>query len=440
MKTEELEAIEKLNSQIGEKFNEVKKQLGDKVNKEDLEAAAATVEEIRALLDKLQGEVSTGDAAVEVVEEELAKRTKEIAQIEKQMKEMKEDVSIMKDRGTQGASNKSFGQQVVDAMKEADLFKTSLRKGEHRSLEVTINKTVGTMTTANVIPVGTNAIPFSLSDAESGLTRIQRRTPWILELANVSSTNKMYVQWAEQTGVEGSAAETAEGNDKSQADFDWTEKSQKVEKVTAFIKVSKEMLDDLDGLRSEIDTELRERILLQVDADLLSGDGTTPTLKGILSGDTAYSAGSFAGTIEDPNKYDVLRTAIAQVVAANFIPNYILLHPDDVASMDLAKSASDGHYVMPPFKSADGMTVSGVKIVENTGQTVDKFTVGDFSKLNVRMRENLTIDVGLDGDDFTKNLVTILGEIRLASYIKANHATAFVSGDFSDAITALATS
>ncbi len=296
------------------------------------------------------------------------------------------------------------------------------------------------MDTSNVTPVGTNAIPFSLASAESGLTRVVRRRPYLLDIANVSSTNKMYVQWAEQANPDGTAGETAEGGSKNQIDFDWVEKSAKVEKLTAYIKTSKESLDDLEGLANEINTELAETVLLAVDAALLAGDGSTPSLNGLLGQDTAYNAGSFAGTIEDPKKSDVLRTAIAQVEAAHFIPNYIILHPDDVASMDLEKSAADGHYTLPPFRSADGMMISGVRVIANTGQTVDKFTVGDFTKFNVRIREAFGIDVGYDGNDFSKNMVTILGEIRLVSYVKANHQTAFVSGDFSDAIAALATS
>jgi HK97 family phage major capsid protein len=258
-------------------------------------------------------------------------------------------------------------------------------------------------------------------------------------LANTSNTSKKYVQWAEQTGVEGAPDATDEGADKAQIDFDWTEKSAEVVKYTAFIKISKEMLDDVDGIQAEVDAELLERVMLDIDADLLAGNGTAPILNGILNQDTAYSAGSFAGTIFEPNKSDVLRTAIAQVVAAEFMPNYVLMHPNDIASMDLEKG-NDGHYVMAPFKSADGTVISGVKILGNTGQTVDKFTVGDFTKLNIKVREGFGIDVGHDGDDFKKNLLTILGEMRLVSYIKANHATAFVSGDFSDAIAALATS
>lgn len=363
----------------------------------------------------------------------------DLTKISTQIEEMQEDVAVVKERGGHhgGGSSKSLGQMVVDAIQEKKILEKPLGKGEHRTFEINHTlKVSGTMTTGNVTPVGTNAIPFSLADVETGLTRIVRRQPYLIEISNVSSIRGMYAQWAEQANPDGAAGETAEGNTKNQIDFDWVEKSRKVEKITAFIKVSKEALDDLASLRNEIDTELRETVLLKTDVDLMSGDGTTPTLNGLLNQDTAYSAGVFAGTIIDANHADVLRTAIAQIVSANFRPNYIILHPNDVAKLDLAKG-NDGHYTLPPFKTADGMSISSVRIIENTGQTEDKFTVGDFTKFNVRIREGFTIDIGLENDDFTKNLVTILGEIRLVAYIKSNHQAAFVSGDFSDAITAL---
>jgi len=421
-----LDEIKKVSGQV-EAF---KKSIGDKADKSAFDEALKKLEELKASLKDLTAEKF--ESAIKNVNESLTK-------VSKQIEEMAEDVAKSKDKGARGQV-KTFGQQVVESMKEAGFFDKKLTKGEHRTVEVhgvnVANKVVGVMGTANVDAVGTNSIPYELSSFEPGLTNIQKRRPLLIDIANTSPISTMYAQWAEKEGQEGAANETAEGVAKNQIDFNWVEKSAKVEKVTAYIKVSKESLADLPGLANEIDTELREEVLLKADADLLAGDGSTPSLNGILNQDTAYDAGSFAATIPSANHYDVLRTAIAQVVANKFIPNYILMHPTDVAKLDLAKGV-DGHYALPPFKSADGMMVSGVRILENTGQTVDKFTVGDFTKMNVRVRDGFMVDMGHDADDFTKNLVTILGEVRLVCYIKANHAGAFVSGDFSDAITAL---
>jgi HK97 family phage major capsid protein len=435
--SKELEAIEKLQDQV-------EKGLNEKASKATVEQVQQALNDIKAILAKMEEEDEEEAKEEHEAEEEEEKHKKQVLEFmnksSKQLSELQEELRSQKDKGSKGTA-KNVGAAIVEKLKEAGIS-SGMKKGERKSVDVDIDvtKVAGTFTTGNVDAVGSNSIPFSLSDAEVGLTRVVRRRPWIMELANVSSTDKMYVQWAEQENPDGGAGATTEGSDKSQADFDWVEKSKKVEKVTAFIKVSREALDDLAGLQNEINTELMELVMLQVDADLLGGNGTTPNLAGILAQDTAYSAGSFAGSIVNPNNFDVLRTAIAQVVGENFIPNYILLHPDDVAAMDLTKSADDSHYVLPPFKSADGMVISGVRIVENTGQTAGDFTVGDFTKLNIKVRKSFGIDVGYESDDFIKNLVTILGEVRLVSYIKSNHAKAFVSGDFETAIAALAAS
>ena len=425
----ELKAI----NEVAKRVDEYKNQLGSKLDKSEFEKVSKQIDELKKGYDKMQEEKIS--ESVKAINESVAK-------FAKQLEELREDISPNGNGGSVNQS-KSFGAAVVDAIKAGNIFeKKSWGKGEHRSVDLkfdfagVINKVAGTMLTTNVTAVGTNAIPFSLADYETGLTRIVRRRPWILTIANVSRTDKKYVQWAEQANPDGTATYTSEGAAKNLIDFDWVEKSAEVLKITAYIKVSKEALDDLDGLRSEIDMELTEQILLKVDQELYSGAGTTGILKGVLSGDTNYSGSAFAGTVVGPTKSDVIRVAIAEVIANNFVPDYAIVHPNDLASMDLEK-ASDGHYSLPPFRSADGTVINGVKIIASTVQTIDKFTVGDFTKFNVKMREDLTIDIGLDADDFTKNLRTILGEIRLVSYIKTNHAGAFITGDFSDAIAGL---
>ena len=410
----ELEAIEKVLKQV-EAF---KKDLGAKADKDQFENIT---KDIAALKD--------------VVIEGKTASAEEVKKIKIQLEEMSEDVAKTKERSNGRVNRKSIGQLFIEAieLKKFDLNAVTRKGAQHISvdLDIPVNKVVGTMSTANVDAVGTNSIPYELADFEFGLNRIARRMPLLLQLANTSPISTMWAQWAEQEGPEGTAGETAEGNLKNQIDFNWVEKSQKVEKITAFVKVTKESLSDLPGLRNEIDTELRELVLLAADDALWDGDGTTPSLKGITLFATAYSTPS---GLTPTTKTEVLRAAIAQVQANTFNPNYIVLHPTDVAAMDLEKSEDDGHYMLPPFRSADGLTISGVQVVTNLGVDIDKFLVGDFTKWRVRIREGFNIDVGLDGNDFTYNLVTILGEIRLVSYVKANHTGAFVYGDFSNVI------
>ena len=181
-----------------------------------------------------------------------------------------------------------------------------------------------------------------------------------------------------------------------------------VKKVTAFIKVSKEMIADIPFMRNEIDTELMELVELKLDAQILSGNGTGDNLEGLLQNATAWAAGGFALSIVTPNEFDVLRVAIAQIQGLEFNANYILLHPEDCAKMELTKT-SQGEYTYAMSYIVDGIVrVKSIPVIENTGVTAGTFLVGDFTKSNLRIREDLNVQVGYVNDDFTKNLMTIL--------------------------------
>ena len=422
-KTPELVMLEKVSSQV-EKYQ---KELGDKIGKEDFDKVKSALEEIKS-----------GTVTKETVQE--LKST--LDKFQTRVEEMQEELALNKDKTRSSIPGyRTLGQMVIDQITkdQFDLTKVADRQGAaHYNAKLEsplVRKLPTTMTTSNVDAVGTNSIPFELADFEFGLTRIARRTPYLLQVANTSPISTMYAQWAEQENIDGSPTAVAEGNLKPQIDFDWVEKSAKVEKIAAWIKVSKEMLADLPGLRNEIDTELAERILLKADDDLWDGNGTSPNIKGITEYAQAFSVpAGLAGTIS--NKVEAILAAMGQVMEDHFVPNAALVNPIDVMAMNIEKSEDDGHYMLPPFRSADGSTIAGIRLIENLGVPTGEFLVGDFTKWRVRIREGFNIDVGLVNDDFIRNLVTILGEIRLVSYVKANQVNAFVHGTYADAIDA----
>lgn len=354
--------------------------------------------------------------------------------LEKVLKEQGEELAKMKEEGAN--KNVSLKSLIHEALvSKADALK-DLKSGNSKSnVQIAINKAAGDMLISSNI-VGSAQIPQA--EREGGITRIVRRNPFILELVQTGSISSNLWEWVQQVNADGDAAMTAEGAAKAQIDFDLALASAQVRKVTAYVKVSKEMLDDVGLIEAEINQELREVINLKIDAQLLSGDGTGQNLTGILENATAWAAGSFALAVDEANNADVLRVAINQIQVAQFQPNYIVMHPSDVAGMEMEK-ASDGHYVLKPFTSVDGMTVKGIPVIINVGVTEGTFLVGDFSKSAVRFKEGLVFDIGYENDDFTKNFVTILAEARLVHRVKSNHYGAFVTGTFSTAKAALET-
>jgi len=385
------------------------KELGDKIDA--FKENSCTKAELIELMSKVQALETSGQdvASFKANVEEIALRVLDLE--------------------TKGATKEETASLKSILESKADEL-SAMKDKSGASVKFTL-KAAGTMAESTNI---TGIIPQG--EREAGITRTVRRSPYLLSLVNVGTIMSNLWEWVEQKNPDGGAGMTAEGALKSQADFDLVLASASVKKVTAYIKVTKEMLDDVQLLKSEIDQELSELINLKIDDQILSGAGTGANLTGITTNATAWAAGSFALAIPTPTNADVLRTAINQVRVNLFNPNYIVMHPTDVTKMELAKD-STGQYVLPPFTSIDGTVVSGIPVVSNTGMTIDKFLVGDFNKSGVRFKEGLTINVGYENDDFTKNLVTILAEARLVHRVKSNHYGAFVYGDFSDAITAL---
>jgi HK97 family phage major capsid protein len=386
---------------------------------------------IKALGDKIDAMKNESVSKAELIEvlsavKDLETKGAEVSTMKTNVEEIALRVLELETKGVPSNTPETLSTLLAE---KADELK-AMKEKSGASVQIQL-KAVGTMAlTTNT----TGQIPQA--EREAGITRIVRRNPFILELVNVGTIMSNVWEWVEQKNVEGGAAMTAEGAAKSQTDFDLVVASANVKKVTAYIKITKEMLDDVPLMRSEIDQELTELINLKIDEQLLSGSGSGVNLTGIVTNATAWAAGAFALSIPTPTKWDVLRTAINQVRVNLFEPNYIVVHPTDVTGMELSKDTT-GQYIMPPFIATDGTTISGIRVVTNTGVTLDKFLVGDFSKAGVRFKEGLTINVGYENDDFTKNLVTVLAEARLVQRVKSNHYGAFVYGDFSDAITAL---
>lgn len=395
------QVIEKVNTIIAEKT----------INS----ATKSEVEGLKAELTKLVNEKSDNTEVKSA-----------IAKLEGMMESLKEE------KTAPTFTIKSMGEAIANSYAE-NVEKVKNLSGGTLNLDV---KAVGTMTIGNNYSGGVVA----LTELEQGVTRIQRRQPFLRQIVNAGVTTSKYVSYIEQANPEGGADMTAEGTLKSQADFDLVERQAVTQKVTAFIKVSKEMLADVPFIQREINTELMELVALKLDSQVLSGDGTGNNLVGILQNATAWSAGTFAGTVHEANELDVLRVALSQIEGANFNANYILMNPVDVAKFDVRKTTT-GEYTQPMiYTDLNGVKrYNGIEIISNNGVTAGTFLVGDFTKSNLRVREDMNIQVGYVNDDFTKNLLTILCEARATHYVKTNHYGAFVKGTFSTAKASLET-
>ncbi len=90
--------------------------------------------------------------------------------------------------------------------------------------------------------------------------------------------------------------------------------------IAGFVRISRQMLDDVPAMTSFLQARLLEKYLLAEDAQLLNGSGTAPNLTGLTINAAAFSG---AATVD----VEQLVQAIAQVSAGNYSANGILINP-----------------------------------------------------------------------------------------------------------------
>jgi HK97 family phage major capsid protein len=418
----------------------------------DNPVSGITEKDAKELLDKVKSEVSTlfnerskglvKDEDYQLMVSELKENVKPLEglseksdKLAKALEEISKDIETLKENTTPYS---------IDPRKEKAEFLKALEDGAAKLKaqgggNVTIDKTVGTMSIASST---TGTIPQA--DREAGIARQLRQMFTIRSLSRVFPIMSRTAEWVEQEAVEGGADMTAEGAVKSQVSWSYKVGTANVEKITDYVKITTEMLDDVPGMMGEIDGELVYRIDLKEESQLLSGTGVSPQIYGITSYAQTLDLAALAGTITAPNYYDVLGADITQIRVngkGELAANAIVLNPVDVFLMIHSTKDTTNDYVKPitviPNVSGNGLGqvyIWGVPVIESDTIPAGSYLVADMSRFNIRDKSGLQIQLGYENDDFTKNLVTIRGEKRLASYAKSNYTEAFIYDTFANGI------
>lgn len=388
----------------------------------------------------------------DVIAEEAEETVDEAAVEQLISKEVEKNLSALTEK-ISGDMVEAYDKQVSEARAkafsgESQKRATSFDKEAYGEFAKNIRSKQGAYTfdvdfdavTKAVAPMGLDASvtgEYPQAELDPVISRDPQREPFIEELVTVGTISSNLDAWIETTDEEGDPLPVAELAAISPKDYDYARKTAEVKKIGVTAKHSAELAEDLPALESEIRTQLVRDLRRVIDTQILSGAGTGENLKGILTTATAFDAGDLEGTVENANHFDVIEAAVTQVINGLHNPSHVILHPTDVARLHLAKG-EDGHYVLPPFSTADGRTISGVRVVRNTGIAAGSFLVGDFSKSTVKYRRGVTVEVSnTDADDFSKDRFTTKATARLVHRVRENDYGAFVKGTFAAAITAL---
>ena len=369
---------------------------------------------------------ATKDEIEKAVKESKEEIEKELEKSNKRVEEVADEIASLKENNTQENEYKTLKESIKASLIQNKKQIGSLKDNAEAKVTITV-KAVQAMTFATNTSGNIGRV-----QRDSEVYRALRRTPMLLDMVNSSTTNASLFEWVEKTGYEGGVTMVAEGAVKPQGDWDLALFSQKPKKDAIIVTVSKEMLDDIDGMAQDIEDEIYEQIRLFTESAVLNGDGTGNNIVGLNANATPFTAGAFLNTVVSANEFDCLRVAVNQIELNNDFPNYILMHPTDATKMELVKDATTSQYILPPFASVDGTTIKGLPVRTSTLVAQGVAYVGNFNRYKAKTREDIVFTMGYRGaqGDWEKNMVSFLGEQRFFGFIPAVHYGSIVKVDF----------
>lgn len=329
---------------------------------------------------------------------------KALDKVESKFNEFKTEQNILADRllfieqkgggpGTQMESKvSSLGEQFI---KSFEANRELLEKT--RSVRLEIKAAGDAVTTASgrtIISGGVGSAGISQIGMHNALK--QRPTP-----------GTSAVEYSRYTGITGNAAQqVAQGDVKAKMRPEHTLVTQTAITIAGITSLSRQALSDSAELKACIDTVLQDDVTRQLSAAM--GTGAVGFVGGYNTLATAFTSLLYTSLV------DAVSEAVANMQASGFQPDTCVISPESWLAL-VTEKASDGHYL-----TGNGMYLAslptemrGLRLVLSPTVPVGKALVMDSRHSELLIVDGFSIEVAYNADDFSRNLVSVLGELRV---------------------------
>lgn len=321
-----------------------------------------------------------------------------------QQRELADRLLQLEQKGSQTQDDKpamtSWGEQFIKNSRYADFA-----GGHMAKLRVEVKNTL--------VGSGTNVAPDRRTGIVAGAFQ-----PFSMEaLLPSTTTSSNAIEFTKENVFTNSAAEAAEGAQKAESALTWTLVNMPVSTVAHWIKISKQLAADAPALASYVNTRMAYGVNQKVDTQLVIGDGTAPNISGTY--DTGnYTAHGYANAAlgSTLKKLVLIRKIMADLYAAGYPADAIVLNPADWATIEIELFTTAAGQTLYSVNEAGQARLFGVPVIPAVGMAADTFQVGRFSEAYMLYnREGVVVEMSdSDSDNFTKNLITLRAERRLA--------------------------
>lgn len=319
-------------------------------------------------------------------------------------------------------SRKSLGDTFI----ESDAYKALVESGALKSDRASFKSepvTVGRKATTDILAGEGRAAGLVTPQYVGNAGDLTQRPFTVRDLFGSGTATSDTISYARMNAFESGAAAVAEATSgadgaKPQSSIGWERIESPVETVATWIAATRRTLADAGQVRALIDNQLRIMLELEVEDQLLNGDGTSPNLDGLtnVTGIQTLDVANANGAGLAISNPDGIRRAkrLVRTDGARVPADALVINPEDAEAYDVMKD-DVGRYLFADPTSAGEPTPWGLRRVESEAVAAGTALVGAFNVgATVFQREPVTIlTADQHADFFIRNLIVVLAEERL---------------------------
>lgn len=385
-------------------------------------------------------------AKLEKMAEDTAKWTNaynDLVKVQESTNELKKRADELETRLNRKGIIGTDGKDAITSFGELFTESKEFKEAVSRRFQDQRGASTGRVTLDN--PLGFVKDLVSEATNQGGVLIRTERRPGILNIPNipltvrsilsVGRTSSNAIEYVKESGFTNNAGPQYSPNTspawqdgalKNKSELTYTLSTAPVRTLAHYMKASRQILDDVPALQSEINNRLLYGLALEEEREILTGDGLQGRLLGLLPQAADYDT---TLNVAGDTKIDKIRHAILQVTKANYMATNVVLNVKDWHDIELIKS-TDGYYIVSNPMSGAPPRLWGLPVLASLNMTVGRFLVGNFplgAQLFDRMESSIQV-ANQNEDDFIRNLITILAEERVGLAVYRNDA--FVEGGF----------
>lgn len=361
----------------------------------------------------------------------IATQASTIAKLTRELDGVKADLSVLEQKASEIDFNPMLAgsrSNLASSLVSNDMWQQVANKKTTRTqVEVKTSELLGLETKNTVTGNDGSFGPKTHAGIYGGLER--RR--FLIDYLNIIPVLTGSVEYTKESSFTNNAAPQAggsplewEGQNKAESALVYTLEDLRIPTIAHFVKASNQVLADVPQLRNILDGRLRYGLSVKLDSQIINGTGANANMAGLTkSGNfTAFTPTTGESAIDSINR------AIASLETNEAAPTLVLLNPTTWRSLQRVKSGGSEEYLFGSPSGQNRESIWNVEVLPTNAIAAGKLLVIDAATLGeFYLRQDATIDVGFVNDDFTKNLVTIRGEMRGA--VAVVRAEAVIFGD-----------